>query len=123
MAKMGRKRVEIDKDQFERLREIFATKEEIAHVFGCSEDTIERWVKRTYKETFAVVYKKASVGGKTSIRRAQFDLMKKSPAMAIFMGKNYLGQKDQLDEPDTEAMRKMDEILEAVRDAADSEAE
>lgn len=120
---MGRKRINIEKTQFEGLCEIFATKEEIAHVFDCSEDTIERWVKRTYKDSFAVVYKKLSVGGKTSIRRAQFELMKKSPAMAIFMGKNYLGQKDQLDEPDTEAMRKMDAILEAVRDAADSETE
>lgn len=123
MAKAGRKRIDIDQDQFEALCEIFATKEEIAHVFRCSEDTIDRWVKRTYKDNFAVVYKKLSIGGKTSIRRAQFELMKKSVPMAIFLGKNYLGQKDHIDEPDTEAIRKMDEILEAVRDAADSEAE
>ena len=32
--------------------------------------------------------------GKASLRRIQFNLAKKSPAMAIFLGKNYLDQSD-----------------------------
>jgi len=31
---------------------------------------------------------------KIQLRRNQFELSKKSAAMAIFLGKNYLGQKD-----------------------------
>jgi hypothetical protein len=31
---------------------------------------------------------------KIQLRRNQFDLSKKSAAMAIFLGKNYLGQRD-----------------------------
>ena len=69
--------------------------EEIAYALDCSEDTIERWCKREYAESFADVYKKHSSSGKISLRRYQFELAKKSAAMAIFLGKNYLGQTDE----------------------------
>lgn len=93
----GRKRIEIDERIFKKLCGIFCTKEEIAGVFDCSEDTIERWCKRTYGLKFADVYKKESAKGKMSLRRNQFKLSEKSAAMAIFLGKQYLGQKDQQD--------------------------
>lgn len=73
------------------------TLDEIAGAFDCSPDTIERWCKRTYKTNFADIYKKYSSLGKMSLRRAQFRLAEKSAAMAIFLGKNYLGQTDQVE--------------------------
>lgn len=94
MAKTGRPKKEIDKKIFENLCAIFCTEEEIAGIFECSVDTIERWCKREYKCTFADIYKKKTGKGKASLRRTQFKLAEKSPAMAIFLGKNYLGQKD-----------------------------
>ena len=94
MARTGRPRKKIDKEQFEKLCGIQCTLSEIAGFFDCSEDTIERWVKRTYKETFAETYKNYSANGKISLRRFQFKLAEKSAAMAIFLGKNYLGQTD-----------------------------
>lgn len=96
----GRPRKEIDQKQFENLCGLQCTLEEIAGWFRCSEDTIQRWCIRTYKDGngkpqgFAVVFKKFSADGKISLRRAQFQLAKKSAAMAIFLGKQYLGQKD-----------------------------
>ena len=69
--------------------------DEIAYALDCSGDTIERWCKREYAENFADVYKKHSASGKISLRRYQFELAKKSAAMAIFLGKNYLGQTDE----------------------------
>lgn len=93
----GRPRIHIDKDEFEKLCGIQATLVEIAGWFYCSEDTIERWCKRTYKESFAEIYKKYSAGGKISVRRAQFKLANKSAAMAIWLGKQYLGQKDYIE--------------------------
>lgn len=93
MAK-GRPRKEIDKGNFEKLCGLQCTLNEIAGFFDCSEDTIERWCKRTYKETFAETFKKHSSHGKISLRRYQFKLAEKSAAMAIFLGKNYLGQTD-----------------------------
>lgn len=69
--------------------------DEIAYALDCSEDTVERWCKREFKESFAETYKKHSASGKISLRRYQFELAKKSAAMAIFLGKNYLGQTDE----------------------------
>ena len=94
MAKMGRPRKEIDKDMFEKFCGIFCTEEEIAGFFKCSTDTLERWCKRTYSKSFADVYKIFTANGKMSLRRMQFKLAEKSPAMAIFLGKNMLGQSD-----------------------------
>jgi len=94
MAKMGRPRKEIDPEVFEGLCRIQCTLQEIASWFKCSEDTIERWCKRTYKQTFAEAYKKYSASGKISLRRAQLKLAEKNATMAIWLGKQYLGQKD-----------------------------
>lgn len=114
----GRPKKEIDKKIFENLCGLQCTLEEIAGVFDCSPDTIERWCKREYRETFAEAYKKHSVKGKTSLRRIQFKLAEKSAAMAIFLGKNYLGQRDNFEEQDNTALEKLDEILEETHATA-----
>lgn len=80
---------------FERLCGLQCSLNEIAYALNCSEDTVERWCKREYTQSFADVYKVYSASGKISLRRYQFELAKKSAAMAIFLGKNYLGQRDE----------------------------
>lgn len=97
---------------------MFCTKEEIAGVFECSEDTIERWCKRTYHMNFADVFKKECAHGKISLRRNQFKLSEKNAAMAIFLGKNYLNQKDAVECEDTTALNKLDEILNGIQQKA-----
>jgi AraC-like DNA-binding protein len=94
MARTGRPRKEIDEEQFISLCNLQCTLEEIAGFFKCSEDTIERWCKRKFDLNFAEAFKKYSAGGRISLRRAQFKLAEKNAAMAIFLGKNYLGQTD-----------------------------
>lgn len=96
MAKTGRPKIEIDKVQFEKLCAIQCTLPELAGFFDCSEDTIERWCKREYKMTFAEVFKRKSVDGKISLRRTQFRMAEKSTVMAIWLGKQYLGQSDKI---------------------------
>lgn len=91
---MARPKIKIIKEIFENACGIQCTLEEIASVFGCSEDTIRRWTKEEYGERFATIYKKYSAKGKMSLRRMQWKLAEKSPAMAIFLGKNMLGQSD-----------------------------
>lgn len=95
--KMGRPCIEIDEKQFKKLCGYMCTLEEIAGIFECSEDTIERWCKRTFDMTFADTYKKYSAEGRMSLRRKQFALADTSAAMAIFLGKNYLGQTDKVE--------------------------
>ena len=115
----GRPKKEIDKKIFENLCGLQCTLEEIAGVFDCSVDTIERWCKREYRETFAEVYKKHSAKGKTSLRRIQFKLAEKSAAMAIFLGKNYLGQKDNIIETDKQTLQAVGEALVKIKRAAE----
>ena len=106
MAKqVGRPPVEIDRNQFEKLCGLQCTKEEVADFFGCSEDTIDRWCAKNYGESFAVVFRQKRSHGKISLRRKQWQLADKSPAMAIFLGKNYLGQTDNvvIDNPNQES--------------------
>lgn len=92
--KMGRPKIVINQEHFESLCKIQCTLEEIAGFFKCSIDTIERYCKDTYDETFAEAYKKHSQEGKISLRRSQFRLAEKNASMAIFLGKQYLGQRD-----------------------------
>ncbi len=89
---MARPRIEIDKKQFENLCGLQCTKTEIASFFDCSEDTIERWCHREYKCGFAVIFSKKRGIGKISLRRAQFRMAETNPTMAIWLGKQYLGQ-------------------------------
>lgn len=120
----GRPQKEIDQHTFENLCGLMCTREEIAGFFDCSEDTIERWCKRTYKENFAVIFKKHSAKGKISLRRNQLRLSETNAAMAIFLGKNYLGQSDMVKvDGDSEPLRKLDEILKSIQDEANGEAE
>lgn len=104
--KKGRPRKEIAKLEFEALCKLQCTEREICGVFGVCEDTLNAWCKRTYRMTFSEAYKIYSVDGKVSLRRMQFNLAKSSAAMAIFLGKNLLGQRDDpipLADEDTQA--------------------
>lgn len=101
MAKRGRPKKEISKEQFEKLCGLQCTKDEIAGFFNCSPDTIENFCKRTYKDNFSAIFKIYSASGKISLRRYQFKLAEKSAAMAIFLGKNLLGQTDRIEYDNT----------------------
>lgn len=91
---MARPQIQIDKEQFEKLCGLQCPLDEIADWFTCSSDTIERWCKRTYNKSFAEVFSEKRGRGKIALRRAQFELAKHNASMAIFLGKNYLGQGD-----------------------------
>ena len=121
--KGGRPRIELDKDLFEKLCGIQCTEEEIAGVMDCSPDTIERWCKRTYNAGFAEIYKSKSATGKISLRRHQFKLAEKNATMAIWLGKQYLGQRDTIEIEDSESLAKLDEILKGLADHAGIESE
>lgn len=112
---MARPRIEIDKSQFEKLCSIQCTQEEIAGFFNCSPDTIERWCHREYKERFAEVYAKKRGVGKISLRRSQFRMAETNPSMAIWLGKQYLGQREPQQEiqisHDDDTIREMHEYF------------
>lgn len=92
--KGGRPKIEIDFVMVKNLCGIQCTGEEIASVLNVSYDTLQRRVSEHFNESFADYYKKACSGGKASLRRTQFKLAEKSPAMCIWLGKQYLGQRE-----------------------------
>lgn len=91
---MGRPRAEIDKEEFEKLCGMQCTLEEVCCWFGVTDKTLNAWCRRTYHESFSEVFNKKREAGKISLRRHQFQLAEKSAAMAIWLGKQYLGQKE-----------------------------
>jgi hypothetical protein len=91
---MARPVKEINQIEFEKLCGLQCTRDEICGWFGVTDKTLDGWCKRTYGEGFSAVYDKKREAGRISLRRAQFQLAQKSAAMAIFLGKQYLGQRD-----------------------------
>lgn len=95
---LPRPRKEIDQKAFESLCGLQCTKEEICGFFDLTDKTLENWCKRTYKAGFSEVFKQKRGLGKISLRRHQWRLAEKNAAMAIWLGRNYLGQKEEPEE-------------------------
>jgi hypothetical protein len=88
---VGRPSKPIDYDQVEKLAMIMCTQEEIATQFDVCVRTLQR------DEEFCRAYKKGLEHGKMSLRRKQYLMSDTNPTMAIWLGKQYLGQRDKQD--------------------------
>lgn len=82
-------------NEFEHLCGIQATKLEICDWFNIDDKTLENMIREKYEGLgFSEIFNQKRSKGKISLRRKQWQLAETNPAMAIFLGKNYLGQKD-----------------------------
>ena len=90
----------IDKKQFESLCGLQCTLTEICDFFDVEDDTLNSWCKKNYGTTFSDVFKLKKGKGQISLRRMQWKLAEKNATMAIFLGKQYLGQKDKIEYSD-----------------------
>jgi hypothetical protein len=88
---MARPKIEINEDEVFELAKIQCTNDEIAAVFGVSEVTI--------RNRFSAIVAKWREAGKKSLRRAQWEKAVKdgNVVMQIWLGKQYLGQRDKSD--------------------------
>lgn len=84
----------IDKKQFEKLCQLQCTYLEICDYFDVDDKTLNSWCKDTYNTTFSEVFKVKRGKGQISLRRMQWQQAEKNATMAIWLGKQYLGQKD-----------------------------
>ena len=109
---MARPRKEISQTEFEKLCGLQCTQQEICDWFGVTDKTLSGWCRRTYKKSFSEVFEQKRGIGKASLRRMQWQLAEKSAAMAIFLGKNYLGQTD----VQTVALDNKDDSIKAMGD-------
>ena len=90
--KVGRPKIVLDYAAIERLAGMMCTQEEIASYFDCDVRTLQR------DEEFCRVYKKGLDKGKMSLRRKQYTMSDTNVTMAIWLGKQYLGQTDKVEE-------------------------
>lgn len=108
---MARPHKKIDRKNFESLCGLQCTLDEICGFFECCTDTLENWCKRTYKQGFSEVFRQKRGAGKISLRRSQFQLAQKNASMAIFLGKQYLGQRDSV----VVETRETNNLLDAIK--------
>lgn len=87
----------IKKEEFEKLCSLQCTLLEICDFFDVEDDTLNSWCKKTYGTTFSEVFKIKRGKGQISLRRMQWKLAEKNTAMAIWLGKQYLGQADKVE--------------------------
>ena len=103
--KVGRPKIEANWDRIKKEVNIHqvlywigiqATAQEIAGAFRISPDTLDLRLKEEFGCNFTDLKKRLGNGadGKLSLRRNQFKMSETNPTMAIWLGKQYLGQKD-----------------------------
>ena len=92
MAERGT-RAAIDLAELEKLCALHPSDAELASWFGVSTKTIER---RKSEAAFAEAMERGRARGKLNLRRIQNKMAENNAAMAIFLGKNLLGQSDQV---------------------------
>ena len=98
----GRPTKEFDKKAFADLIGFGCGQDEICWFFRdrdtgkpANPDTLSRWCKRTYGMNFQEYREKMRLMPlKIQLRKNQIELSKRSAAMAIWLGKQYLNQKD-----------------------------
>lgn len=86
---MTRPKITIDEEVVFKLAELQCTYAEIASFFRVCPTTI--------KTRFKDIVEQGKESGKCSLRRLQFRLAEKSAAMAIWLGKQYLGQTEKME--------------------------
>jgi hypothetical protein len=107
--KAGRPRKELDVEQIRTLASIQCTMKEIAAVMRVNVDTLH--------DNYSEIIKEAQEAGKESLRRAQWKkaVDEGHPTMLIWLGKFYLGQKEEMNivstEPEVRALLEKWEVV------------
>ena len=98
--KGGRPRKELSDEDFEKLigmMKIECTQDEICAIFGMDHETLNTRLEERGEDGFSNLYKRYSSDGAMSLRRSQWKSAKDgNVTMQIWLGKQRLGQKDQV---------------------------
>ena len=116
---MARPKKEIEQKQFESLCGLQCTKDEICLVLDVTDKTLDRWCRQTYGKSFSEVFKQKRGIGRVSLRRSQFEVAKKgNVTMLIWLGRQYLGQSENVIETAEKPVRQDDELTAALIEEA-----
>lgn len=107
----GRPRIKIDYAACEKLARIMCTQSEIAEVLGVSLSTLE------HDKEFLRIHKKGIEAGKASLRRMQWKSAEGGNVTSqIWLGKQYLGQRDKQEVEHSGTISWMDLVKHAETD-------
>lgn len=107
----GRPKIVIPYDLCKELISIHCTQEEIANITGISVRTLQR------DEEFCRIYKQGIDSAKMSLRRMQWKQAKSgNVTMLLWLGKQYLGQRDKQDLNANVNTTKLDTLLDQFND-------
>lgn len=87
----------IDINQVIYWAKLQCTQEEVAGCFQIDTKTLNARLEETIGMTYSMLREKVQGEGKASLRRMQFRQAEKNSSMAIWLGKQWLGQKDKDD--------------------------
>lgn len=102
--------------QIEKMLSIMCTKEEIKGVLGRTDKYINMLCVEYYGKEYEEIVSLYQGLAKSNLRRIQFDHAEKNPVMAIWLGKQYLGQSDRVE-------TKTEEKITFVNDLPEDEEE
>ena len=105
---VGRPKIKLDYETIEKLAGMMCTQEEIASYFDCDVRTLQR------DDEFCRAYKKGLDKGRMSLRRKQYAMSETNVTMAIWLGKQYLGQTDKIEQKQED---KLDVLIETLGSA------
>jgi hypothetical protein len=108
---------DIGKEIVTKLAGFMCTEEEIASFLGVSVEQLKNDVN---KGSFAECIKNGQRIGKVSLRQNQFNLSKTNASMAIFLGKQYLGQRDVVDDGSND-LENLDRLCAEIRGAVNDD--
>ena len=112
--KNGRPPFELSDKDFEKLVNMIriqCTRDEVCGIFGVTNKTLSGAIaRRGEADSFSSLYKKHQDEGKASLRRSQWKAATENlnPTMLVWLGKQMLGQRDQVETRNTHEITPFD---------------
>ena len=107
---MARPKKEIDYDLVKKLAEIQCTQEEISSILDISVRTLQR------DKEFCRIFNMSRENGKMSLKRWQFKRAEQgSDRMLIWLGKQYLGQRDVIESNNTHEVEDLSALVDLLK--------
>lgn len=107
---MARPKKEIDYDLVKKLAEIQCTQEEISSILDISVRTLQR------DKEFCRIFNMSKENGKMSLKRWQFKRAEQgSDRMLIWLGKQYLGQRDVIESNNTHEIEDLSALVDLLK--------
>jgi hypothetical protein len=114
---MARPKKEIDYNTVEKLSMLHCTQQEIAEMLELSVDTLQR------DPVFCGIYKRGMEKGRASLRRMQWKAAEAGDkTMLVWLGKQYLGQRDKQDiDSKVTVESPINELIKSIEDIKSAE--